>query len=206
MENNGIYQYEETFFFRKRIHTLVENGIRTSQNDFFISSDILTKFENLGYQLQYKSDLKLFEVATVITFLVLGVKGLIKDPSDNILCSISIILIATAAYWLISIVFKLEYIGSFYFSNSTEKTKGGFEIKSRYPPSGDLQNFLHQIRVKRMEIAVDQILDSITSDSNIEEIESEQAAYLKKLFAMDADEFSLLLDKIRQKHQSKTNK
>ena len=79
------FQYEERFLFRRRVHTLTPNGIRTQQYSFFNHSDITTDFEKLGPLVQYQSDLHLSEVIMASTFLILGIRGLTKSSRDEIL-------------------------------------------------------------------------------------------------------------------------
>ena len=142
MENINEHVYEEKFLFRTRKHILSEHLIRTQQTGFFTSSDITTRIEQLGYLLQYRADLQLKDVFISLVFFVIGIIGMSKGITDSIAFCISIILIFTALYWTVSVLFNLKHIGSFYFSNSTEKSKNSFEIKSGYPPSEALKSFL----------------------------------------------------------------
>lgn len=198
MENNNKFQYKEKFLFRTRVHTLTDNGIRTQQNDFFVSSDILTRIQDLGLRLQYKSDLRLFDIFVSIVFLILGVKGLVKSKSDNILFAISIILIFSALYWIVTVLFNLKYVGGFYFSNSTEKTDGAFEIKSKYPASGELELFLHEIRLRQRDVAIENLIKYIDKDDSDEE-HLMQATYIKRTFSMSDSEFDSLINRIKAK-------
>ncbi len=197
MENSNDFQYKEKFFFRTRVHILTNNYIRTQQNDFFISSDILTKIEDLGYRMQYKSDLRLSEIIVSIVFLVLGIKGLIKSTSDSILFAISIILIFTAMYWIVTILFNLKYVGGFYFSNFTEKT-GTFEIKSKYPASAELELFLQEIRLRQRNISIENLIRYIDKDASDEEYLM-QVTYIKQTFPMSDSEFDSLINRIKVK-------
>jgi hypothetical protein len=198
MENNKKFQYKEQFLFRTRVHTLTNNEIRTEQNDFFISSDILTKIEDLGHRLQYKSDLRLFEIFSSIVFLVIGIKGLVKSVSDSIVFAISIIMIFSALYWIVIVLFNLKYIGGFYFSNSTEKTNGAFEIKSKYPASEELALFLHEIRLRQRHIAIENLIKYLDKDESDEE-HLMKAIYIKHTFPMSESEFDSLINRIKAK-------
>lgn len=198
MDNNEKFQYKEQFFFRTRVHTLANNEIRTEQNEFFISSVTLTKIEDLGHRLQYKSDLRLFDIFVSIVFLILGIKGLIKSTSDIILFAISIILIFSALYWIVIVLFNLKHVGSFYFSNSTEKPYGTFEIKSKYPASEDLELFLHEIRLRQKNIAIENVLRYIDKDATDEE-HLMQATYIKHSFPISDSEFDSLMNRIKEK-------
>ena len=194
MEKNKL-RYEEKFLFRTRVHTLTNNEIRTQQNDFFTSSDILTKIEDLGHRLQYKSDLRLFDIFVSIVFFIIGIKGLIKSASDSIVFAISIILIFTALYWIVVVLFNLKYVGGFYFSNSIEKTNGIFEIKSKYPASKELELFLHEIRLRQRDIAIENLIKYLDKEASNEH-HLMQATYIKHNFPMSDSEFDSLLKRI----------
>ncbi len=196
MENNNKFQYKEKFLFRTRVHTLTDDGIRTQQNDFFTSSDILTKVEDLGSRLQYKSDLRLLDIFVSVVFLILGIKGLVKSTSDNILFAISIILIFSALYWIVIVLFNLKYVGGFYFSSSTEKANGAFEIKSKYPASEELELFLHEIRLRQRDVAIERLLKYIDKEASDEE-HLMQATHLKHTFSMSDSEFDALINRIK---------
>lgn len=198
MENNNKFQYKEKFLFRTRVHTLTNNEIRTQQNDFFVSSEVLTKIQDLGHRLQYKSDLRLFDIFVSIVFFILGIKGLVKSSSDSILFAISIILIFSALYWIVIVLFNLKYVGGFYFSNSTEKTNGTFEIKSKYPASGELELFLHEIRLRQRDVAIENLIKYIDKDDSYEE-HLMQATYIKHTFSMSDSEFDSLINRIKAK-------
>jgi hypothetical protein len=198
MKSQDKFRYEEKFFFRTRVHIITDNGIRTVQNDFFISSDIVTNFENLGLQLQYKSDLKLFDIFIAIVFLILGTKGILKSSNDSILFAISIILIFAAIYWIIYALFNLTFVGSFYFSNSTKKDNGGFEIKSNYPASKELEIFIHEIRLKQKDIAVENLIKYIEDESTEDDV-IRHLAHIKQTFPMTEEEVILLSKRIKNK-------
>ncbi len=198
MENIDKFKYEEKFFFRTRIHTITANGIRTRQNDFFTSSDITTNIADLGHQLQYKSDLRLLDIFVVIAFLILGIKGIIKGPSDSVLFAISIILIFSALYWTVYALFNLNHVGSFYFSNSIEKTKGGFEIKSNYPASKELEMFIHEIRLKQKDIAVENLINYIDDESTEDDL-TRRVTYIKQRYPITEDEVILVLERLKKK-------
>ena len=197
MDNNKL-QYKEKFLFRTRVHTLTNYEIRTQQNDFFISSDKLTNIRDLGHGLQYQSDLRLFDIFVSIVFLVLGVKGLVKSLNDGIVFAISIILIFSALYWIVIVLFNLNYVGGFYFSNFPEKTKGTFEIKSKYPASAELELFLHEIRLRQKDIAIENLIKFIDKDASDEE-HMMQAIYIKHTFPMSDSEFDSLINRINAK-------
>lgn len=190
-------RYEEHFLFRKRVHTITPLGIRTQQYGFFNASDRLTSIEKLGGPLiQYQSDLRLTDVIVAITFLVIGIKGLSKSFNDDLLFSISIILIAVAIRWIVGILFSLEYVGSFYFSNGTLKEKDSFEIKSKYPANEKLEAFLHQIRLRQKELAINKLFNATYAYSDFEQLTLE----IKKLgilFSMEEAEMDTLIKNIR---------
>jgi len=141
--------------------------------------------------------LRLSDIFVSIVFLILGIKGLIKSTSDSILFAISIILIFTAIYWVVTILFNLRHVGGFYFSNFTEKT-GTFEIKSKYPASEDLELFLHEIRLRQRDIAIENLIKYIDKDAPDEE-HLVQATYIKHAFPMSDSEFDSLINRIKVK-------
>ncbi|HMT55180.1 MAG TPA: hypothetical protein PKD16_19385 [Saprospiraceae bacterium] len=190
-------QYKENFWFRKRTHTLLSSGIKTEQNSFFNSSSIEIKFSDIGSILQYRSDLKLSEVVTSIVFFILGIKGLVKSTQDNILFAISVILIATGTYWLINILFNLKHVGSFYFSDSITKSTDALEIKSKYPPSNELNQFLHEILKAKKDYDIDNLIDTISPELTSEEIQNE-ILYLKRKYSLHENEISNIVDRIKQ--------
>ena len=201
MENTNQIRYEEKFFFRTRVHTITSSGIKTQQRSFFNSSEITTRFEELGSLLQYKSDLRLQDITISTVLLIIGIKGLTKGFNDDVVFAISTILIFSSIYWIVSVLFALKHIGSFYFSNSTEKTPNSFEIKSRYPPDQRLELFLSQIRARQKEMAIENLLRSITVDLSFEDFKSE-ATFIKNTFSMEENEFASLLVKMKEKYPS----
>jgi hypothetical protein len=198
MENNNPIQYTEAFFFRTRVHTLEHRQIRTRQNDFFVSSEIVTNIQDLGHRLQYTSDMKLLDIFVSVVFLILGTVGLSKSTSDNFLFAISIILIFVALYWAIHVLFYLQYVGSFYFSHSTSKAKGAFEIKSKYPASEALRLFLDEIQLVQRDIAIENLINYLDKDTPEEAVLS-QALYLKHTFRMPEDAYEALIARIKAK-------
>lgn len=133
--------------------------------------------------------------------LIIGIKGLTKGFNDDVVFAISTILIFSSIYWIVSVLFALKHIGSFYFSNSTEKTPNSFEIKSRYPPDQRLELFLSQIRARQKEMAIENLLRSITVDLSFEDFKSE-ATFIKNTFSMEENEFASLLVKMKEKYPS----
>lgn len=198
MEHTDNLQYKEKFLFRTRVHTLTNNEIRTQQNDFFTASDISTSIADLGHRLQYKSDLRLFDVFVSLVFFIVGGKGLLKSAGDSIVFAVSIILIFSAFYWIITVLFTLKYVGSFYFSNTTEKGTGTFEIKSKYPASKELELFLQEIRLRQRDIAVENLLRYLDKEATEEE-HRQQATYIKQTFPMTDSEFDDLMNRITDK-------
>lgn len=192
MDNN---KYEENFLFRKRSHTIIEEGIKTEQNGFFNSSVIVTKFDQIGSIVQYKSELRLSEVLTSIVFLILGIKGLSNSAADSVLFAISISLIAIAFYWLIIILFNLKYIGSFYFSDSIHKDKNVFEIKSKYPPKKALQDFLSKITELKKEADINYFIERVSDDITNEDLNAE-LRYIKRKYLLEEDEIQKIRARI----------
>ncbi len=193
--------YSENFLFRKRKHILLDQGIRTQQSDFFRSSDIVTQIENLGYFLQYRSDLPLFDIFGAAIMLIIGVKGLSTGMDDNVVFAICVILVVSAVYWLVRMFLNLEHVGSFYFSSSTQKDKFAFEIKSRYPASPALEVFLQEIRNRQKAIAKEKLMLRISAEVYLLFFESE-ASYLKSVFSMEASEFKEFLNQISARYQA----
>jgi len=198
-------KYEENFLFRKRTHSIIEDGIKTEQNSFFNSSAIETKFNQIGSITQYKSELKLSELVTSIVFLILGIKGLSKNKSDDILFAISVILIAVAMYWTISILFQLKHVGSFYFSDTIKKQKDTFEIKSKYPASAELNEFIETIISSKKTYDINYVVDSFSPEITSEEIRNE-ISYLKRKFLLTEEEFEDMIRRIRDKRNTDDNK
>lgn len=190
-------QYIEKFLFRKRTHTLLSNGIRTEQNSFFNSSSIETKLSDIGSIVQYKSDLKLSEVVTSIVFFILGVKGLSKSNQDNILFAISVILIACGVYWVINILFNLKHVGSFYFSDSVTKASDAFEIKSKYPPNKELNQFLQEVILAKKVVDIDYFINTISPELTSEEIQNE-ILFIKRKYSLNESEINDIVKRIKQ--------
>jgi len=190
------HKYVENFLFRTRTHTLLKEGVRTEQNSFLNSSDIITKYHQIGSIVQYRSELKLSEIITSIVLFLLGLKGLSNSSMDEVLFAISIIFIAVAVYWLIQILFNLEYVGSFYFSESVSKNKNTFEIKSRYPASEELLEF-SSILVKYKKNAEINYLAETLSPELTEDETKLQVLYLKNKYLIDDFEFEEILKNIR---------
>lgn len=195
MENKEIYV--EKFFFRTRTHTIEDSGIRTVRNDFWVTSDVVTRYESLGRLVQYQSNTKLSDWFVIGVFLILGIKGLLEGAQDNSVFAICIILIAVALYFLISYFSHLQHVGAFYFSNTIEKT-GDFEIKSKYPASPELEHFIKQVRLKQKEIALRNLITYACSDDNINYL-TKELNELRSHYPMTDDEYAVTVQRLKDR-------
>jgi hypothetical protein len=193
-KNVHKFKYHEEFPFRTKVHTLINSEIRTQTNSFFESSEILTKIEHLGHRLQYKSDLKLFDIFVSIVFLIFGITGILYFNRYGFQFVIAFGLIFCAIYWIISIVYHASYVGDFYLSNTIEKSYYSYEIKSKYPASNELKLFLNELRSRQKDIAIEKLL--MFKDSYEKEEKITQATYIKNTFSISNSEFDSLMDRL----------
>lgn len=196
--------YSENFLFRKRTHVILPDGVKTHQKSFFNSSESTIKYEQLGSIIQYQSQLKLTEIITSAVFIILGVKGFMKSTTDDVLFAISVILIAIAFYWLISILFSLKHIGSYYFSDRIKKNENTLEIKSRYPASIELDQFLNEILRRKKNSEISYLVDSLSKELSEIEIKQE-TSYLKRKYLLSEQEYRTILNQIRHKQSTDDN-
>jgi hypothetical protein len=204
MESTSICEYKEQFLFRTRVHQLYPYEIKTVQDDFFNSSEKLTRIVQLGNMLQYQSETKLFEILSAIALLLLGIKGYTRSTTDDFLFLISTGFTFAALYWILTVVFQVKYVGSFYFSNFSIK-EDNFEIKSRYPPSREREQFLEAIKIRQKAIAIEDLIHTLTADWTAYEIQ-EHLIYMQRTYNLTEVESQALQEQLLTKLNSLKNR
>lgn len=199
-----ICEFKENFLFRKRLHQLYPFEIRTIQDDFFTTRIQVTRLADLGTLLQYQSEVKLFELLTAIAFLLLGMKGYTCSSTDELLFLIATCFTFAGVYWILNVLFKAKYVGSFYFSDFGVK-EGTFEIKSRYPPTKELEEFLQALKLRKKAIAIEDQVHAITTDWTAFDIQ-EQLTYLQRTYNLNEVESQALKEQLQAKFNSLKNK
>jgi hypothetical protein len=194
--------YEERFVLRMRIHSLTAQGIRTRQIALFRMSDTIVPYEALGRGVQYNTDFNALHLLMALFGKAMGIRGLSISAGDPALFFIATGILAISVYSIGAMLFTLKYVGSFYFSDSTEKEKGAFEIKSKYPPSEQLQRFITAIRQKQKEIAQRELLSSVNPELHLY-YHKTSAEQLKDQFAMTEEEYEAFWQAIKEKYRAK---
>ena len=188
--------YIESNILRKRIFSLEENGVRVSSESIFGHKQIFHPIDNVGPYIQYDKEVNFLNIIVSIVILVIGIKILLESTKDNFLFIIAISFIFGSLYWIINTVFNLEYIGSFYFSNSTIKDKNSFEIKSPYPASKDLELFLNNVVKLQIDRAKEKILERVNHETNFVYLES-SVKELNRKFNLEDSHYEEFINDIK---------
>ena len=203
MKNKEYKKYHESFLFRKRILEIEEEGLRITQNSFFNSEEKFMPIEQLGPYVQYQSKNNWGNIFMSIIMVLFGIKALTKSDYNDILFVVGVALIVGPIYWVIVYLSKIDYIGSYYFSYSTTKDKNSLEIKSTYPASEELIQFIEEIHRKQIRYSKESLIEQINGDTMLSHI-LQQAKSLKKKFKLKESEYNKLIETINKEFESKS--
>ena len=199
MNNEAIPYYEERFLFRTRIHSLNERGIQIQQKSYLKISDTLVQYESLGSFVQYQTEFNYLHLLVILLLASIGIRGLSMSGEDFTRFVLSISMLAGSLYWIFYMLFAVQDFGAFYFSNSAEKPKGAFEIKSRYPPSEALQRFIRQIRERQKEVEKRNFFALLEAETELRYYEV-QAKLLKNNFSISDEEFEAFWQAVTERY------
>ena len=198
-------QYEENFLFRKRLHSITDEGIRTQEFGFFNASESFIAFGKLGWHWQYKSQANWGYLMLCAGFLLFGIRGLMISAGSSILFAICLILIGVAIYWLINYLYNLDYVGSYYLSDRYIDRQPLFEIKSDYPASEELERFFEQIKQRQKLVVMREMMEEVHDEVYLDDLLT-KAQYLKKNFSLTDEEYDEFADKLKKKYDFMRNR
>lgn len=191
--------YVEKFPLRKREFSLEKGGVVIIETGFFKTSERFVSFDSMGRFVHYNYELKVFNIITVLGFIVFGSYAIYRSNHDSILFAIGLLLIGVSVVWISQVIGNVSYVGEFYLTDiSGHKDNSAIAIKSQYPANKELQEFIEKLRSAQVDHLIHKYYESIDEYYPPEDFIA-TLSELKSQFNIDDQDYQYWVFKAKEK-------